>query len=170
MLAGLSVLKDTGGAAAILFYLGAYLLMNLGAFLVLVALENVFGGTDLRHLRGAMRREPVLAVALCIFLFSLTGLPPFAGFMGKWFIMVKLADSARYGTIAWIGFNSVVSLYYYMKIAKAVAMDPPMEGVEGKGRVPFSYNLIAVCKSAALLLLFVYSERVLDICQRALNR
>src|SRR6185295_18480700 len=132
------------GPASILFYLGAYFLMNLGAFLVLVAMENIFGGTDLRHLRGAVRREPVLAVALCIFLFSLTGLPPFAGFMGKWFIMVQLGQSGHYGMIVWIGLNSVISLYYYMRIAKAVAIDEPVEGVEPAGRTPFAYNFLAV--------------------------
>src|SRR5205823_7328903 len=80
MLAGLTVLKRLDAPAAILFYLGAYLVMNLGAFLVLLPMENTFGGTDWRHLRGAIRREPVLGTALCIFLFSLTGLPPLAGF------------------------------------------------------------------------------------------
>ena len=177
MLAGLTVmseLKGPGGEAerlygpaAILFYLGAYFLMNLGAFLVLVAMENIFGGTDLRHMRGAIRREPVLAVALCVFLFSLTGLPPFAGFMGKWFIVVELAKRARYGMIVWIGVNSVVSLYYYMRIAKAVAIDAPAEGPEPTEKTPFAYNFLAICKSAALLLLFIYSEPIISACKHA---
>ena len=155
------------GPAAILFYLGGYLVMNLGAFLVLVALENILGGTDLRHLRGAVRREPILAVALCIFLFSLTGLPPFGGFMGKWFIIVELAKRARYGMIVWIGANSVISLYYYMRIAKAVAIDSPVEGIEPTGKSPFAYNFVVLCKSAALLLLFIFSEPLFNICKQA---
>jgi len=167
MLAGLTVLHSIEGPAPILFYLGAYLLMNLGAFLVLVAMENIFGGTDLRHLRGAIRREPVLGTALIIFLFSLTGLPPLAGFMGKWFIMVELGKSAHYGMIVWIGLNSVISLYYYMRIAKAVAIDTPDEGNEPKGRTPFSYNFLAVAQSLALVALFVFSEPVMDACRKA---
>jgi len=167
MLAGLTVLKDYEGPAAILFYLGVYLFMNLGAFLVLVAMENIFGGSDLRHLRGAIKREPLLGVALCVFLFSLTGLPPLAGFMGKWYIMVQLANSAHWGMVAWIGFNSVVSLYYYMQLAKAVAIDPPVEGVEPVGRAPAAYNILAVIKCLALLLLFVYSEPIFAVCKSA---
>ena len=167
MLAALTALRDFDGPAAILFYLGVYLFMNLGAFLVLVAMENIFGGTDLRHLRGAIKREPLLSVALCVFLFSLTGLPPLAGFMGKWYIMVQLGQAGRFGMVAWIGFNSVVSLYYYMLLAKAVAIDPPVEGVEPQGRSPLLYNLVALANCAALLLLFVYSEPVIQICRAA---
>ncbi len=169
MLAGLTVLKTDAGPAASLFYLGVYFLMNLGAFLCLVAMENVFGGSDLRHLRGAMAREPVLTVALCVFLFSLTGLPPFAGFMGKWYIMVELVNSKSYGMVMWIGANSVVSLYYYMRIAKAAVIDAPVAGVEPTGKSPFAYNFLGVCKCLGLVLLFVYSEPVIDACRKALD-
>ena len=118
-------------------------------------------------MRGAIKREPLLSVALCVFLFSLTGLPPLAGFMGKWYIMVQLGQAGRFGMVAWIGFNSVVSLYYYMLLAKAVAIDPPVEGVEPQGRSPMLYNLVALANCAALLLLFVYSEPVIQICRAA---
>ncbi|HYG75454.1 MAG TPA: NADH-quinone oxidoreductase subunit N [Planctomycetota bacterium] len=169
MLAGLSVLDDVTGPSTVLFYLVIYLFMNLGAFLVLVALENVFGGSELRQLRGAVRREPVLVVALCIFLFSLTGLPPMAGFIGKYLIMVKLADRGHFAMIILIGLNSVVSLYYYMKIAKAVAIDQPEEAVASTEKTPLSYNLLAVCKAAALLLLFFNFEWLQNICKQVLE-
>ena len=180
MLAGLAMLGDLKGPngevehlfgpSAILFYLGGYLVMNLGAFLVLVGLENVFGGSDLRHIRGAIRREPILAVALCVFLFSLTGLPPFGGFMGKWFIVIELAKRARYGMIVWIGMNSVVSLYYYMRIAKAAVIDEPTEGVTPTEKTPFAYNFLAVFKSVSLLLLFIFSEPLITACKQAFSR
>jgi NADH-quinone oxidoreductase subunit N len=169
MLAGLSVLDDVAGPAAVLFYLVVYLFMNLGAFLVLVALENLFGSCELKALKGAVRREPVLVVALCVFLFSLTGLPPLAGFIGKYMIMVKLADRGHYGMVAAIGFNSVISLYYYMKIAKVVAIDQPEEAIASTERTPFSYNVLAVCKCIALLLLFFNSSWLVDLCQRVLE-
>lgn len=169
MLAGLSVLDDITGPAAVLFYLVIYLFMNLGAFLVLVALENLFGSCDLKALRGAVRREPVLVVALCVFLFSLTGLPPLAGFIGKYMIMAKLADRGHFGMVVAIGLNSVISLYYYMKIAKVVAIDQPEEAIASTERTPFSYNLLAVCKCIALLLLFFSSGWLVDLCQRALE-
>jgi NADH-quinone oxidoreductase subunit N len=171
MLAGLSVLTTTRGPAAVLFYLVVYLVMNLGAFLVLVALENVFGGSDLKTLRGAVLREPVLCVALCAFLFSLTGLPPLGGFTGKYYIMVELAHSRKYWMVMAIGFNSVISLYYYMKLAKAVTIDRSEEPAAPPppSAVPFSYSLLAICKCAALLLLFIYADRVQLLCEQVLQ-
>jgi len=168
MLAGLSVLTTTGGPAAVLFYLVVYLFMNLGAFVVLVALENIFGGSDLRNLRGAVLREPVLCVTLCVFLFSLTGLPPFGGFTGKYYIMVELAQSKKYWMVMAIGFNSVISLYYYMKLAKAVTIDRSEETKARPEGAPFSYSVMAICKCAALLLLFVYADQIQSLCQQVL--
>ena len=174
MLAGLSVLEIGKGAAdgpsSVLFYLVVYLFMNLGAFVVLVALENIFGGTDLRQLKGAAQREPVLCAALCMFLFSLTGLPPFGGFMGKYLIMWKLADQKHYAMIMFIGINSVVSLYYYMKLAKAVVIDKPDEEViTTPESTPFSYHALALCKCGALLMLFFYFEPIQRLCRQVLE-
>jgi NADH-quinone oxidoreductase subunit N len=169
MLAGLSVLDDTVGPAAVLFYLVVYLFMNLGAFVCLVALENIFGGTDLRQLRGAVRREPVLCVALCIFLFSLTGLPPMGGFIGKYLIMVKLADRGSWGMIILIGLNSVVSLYYYMKLAKAVAIDQPEEAIATTEKTPVSYNALVIFQCMALFYLFVYFQPYQQLCTQVLE-
>ncbi|HEY3322622.1 MAG TPA: NADH-quinone oxidoreductase subunit N [Planctomycetota bacterium] len=170
MLAGLTVLDNATGPAAVLFYMAVYLLMNLGAFMVLVAMENVFGGSDLNHLRGAVRREPVMVVALIIFLFSLTGFPPFGGFIGKYLIMLKLADRNHFGMIVIIGFNSVISLYYYMKLAKAVAIDQPEEAIASTERTPFSYHLLAVCQSLALLALFFNFEWLQNLCKQVVER
>lgn len=169
MLAALSTLNSTDGPANVLFYLVVYLFMNLGAFVVLVALENVFGGSDLRQLKGAVYREPVLCVALCVFLFSLTGLPPLGGFIGKYLIMWKLAEQGRYTMIFWIGINSVVSLYYYMKLAKAVAIDKPDEAHATVEHTPASYIALAVGKCAALLLLFFYFEPLRNLCLQVLE-
>jgi len=169
MLAGLSVLDNGVGPAMVLLYLVIYLLMNLGAFLVLVALENLVGGSDLSQLRGAVRREPLLCVMLCVFLFSLVGLPPLAGFMGKYLIMLKLAARGHYGMIVWIVLNSVVSLYYYMRLAKAVALDQPEEAVASTERTPVAYRALAVCQGAALLLLFFWVEPVQRLCLQVLE-
>ena len=175
MLAGLSVLDYKGGEGAadgpssVLFYLVVYLFMNLGAFVVLVALENIFGGSDLHQLRGAVKRAPVLCVTLCIFLFSLTGLPPFGGFMGKYLIMWKLADRRNYWMIIVIGVNSVISLYYYMKLAKAVAIDQPEEEITTTESTPWLYNCMAIGKSFALLLLFFYFQPIRQLCWHVLE-
>lgn len=174
MLAGLSVLDvdkqgHAGGPAAVLFYLLVYLFMNLGAFLVLVALENARGSCELKDLRGMVRREPLLAVALVAFLFSLTGLPPLAGFTGKYLIMLKLADRGSWMLILFIGFNSVISLYYYMRLAKSVVIDSPEAEAVAPEPAPLVFNLLAVSKVIMLVVLFVFFKPVFDICVQVLE-
>src|SRR6267378_5509472 len=86
MMMGLAVLNNDG-LSAILFYLVVYLIMNVGAFLVVAMIANVTGNEDIETYRGlAWRGAIVPAVCLAVFLFSLTGLPPFAGFVGKFFL------------------------------------------------------------------------------------
>ena len=186
MLAGLTVLNAYSGAAPVLYYLVVYLVMNLGAFLILVALENIRGSCELRDLRGAIREQPLLSCTLVLFLFSLIGLPPLAGFMGKYLIMAELANMSvelsrmaapasgghwvGWFLILFMGLNSVISLYYYMRLAKAVVIDVREESPE-EAPAPTAtvYKVLASLQAVALLLLFVYSEKVVAVCQKALQ-
>jgi NADH-quinone oxidoreductase subunit N len=116
------------GSRAILLYLVTYLFMNLGAFLVIIAVTDAGVGEEIADWRGLGRRAPWAAVAMAIFLFSLTGLPPFAGFFGKFYVFYALL--ARGGslmvTLAVIGIlNSAVSLYYYARVLKAMFFEAP---------------------------------------------
>jgi NADH-quinone oxidoreductase subunit N len=127
MLMGLAVLTNEG-LSAILFYVVVYLIMNLGAFLVVAMVANVTGGEDIESYRGlAWRGATVPAVCLAIFLFSLTGLPPFAGFVGKFFLFsAVLKQGGQFAMLAVVAaLNSVISLYYYAKIVKTMFLDSP---------------------------------------------
>src|SRR5207302_3751752 len=83
MMMGLATLS-ADGAGAVLFYLIAYLFMNLGAFAVVAFLRNQTGSEDLASYRGLATRSPLMTVLLAIFLLSLLGMPPLAGFAAKW--------------------------------------------------------------------------------------
>jgi NADH-quinone oxidoreductase subunit N len=127
MLMGLAILTNDG-LKAILFYVVVYLIMNLGAFLVVAMIANVTGNEDIESYRGlAWRGAVVPAVCLGIFLFSLTGLPPFAGFIGKFFLFsAVLKQGGQFAVLAVVAaLNSVVSLYYYAKIVKTMFLDSP---------------------------------------------
>ena len=89
--------------------------------------------------------------------------------MGKYLIMWKLADRGHYAMIIFIGINSVVSLYYYMKLAKTVAIDKPEGELTTTERTPFTYTCLAVCKCGALLLLFFYFEPIQRLCRQVLE-
>ena len=127
MMMGLAVLNNDG-LSAILFYVVVYLIMNVGAFLVVAMVANVTGNEDIDTYRGlAWRGAIVPAVCLAVFLFSLTGLPPFAGFIGKFFLFAAvLKQGGAFGALALVAaINSVISLYYYAKIVKTMFLDMP---------------------------------------------
>jgi NADH-quinone oxidoreductase subunit N len=115
------------GANAVLFYLMAYAFMNVGAFAVIVALERA-GEHDVARGRlvGLSDRHPALAAAMAIFMFSLTGFPPFAGFFGKFYVF-GAAMAAGWGWLVVVGVvNSVISAYYYLRVVVEMYFTKPV--------------------------------------------
>jgi NADH-quinone oxidoreductase subunit N len=124
MLMGVAILSDKG-LAAILIYFVVYLFMNLGAFFVVMLVANKTGSEDIDSYKGLGHRSPLLAVSMVVFLISLTGLPPTAGFVGKLYLFVALLD-AQWIWLAVVGaLNSVISLYYYVRILRNMFLRDP---------------------------------------------
>ena len=146
-----AVLLTPEGLQAILFYLIVYLFMNLGAFFVVILIANELGSETIDGYRNLWSRAPFVAVAMAIFLFSLTGIPPFAGFFGKWLLFVAVIKQELYW-LAIIGLlNSVVSLYYYARIVKAMFLETSDEAET----ISFSRG------NVALLIVFVVPTLVI---------
>ncbi len=108
------------GLTAILFYAIVYMFMNFGAFAVVDAIAHKIKSEELDDYRGIARRAPYLCFAMVVFLLSLTGLPPTAGFIGKIMIFASLINGKLYWLAVIGALNSVVSLYYYFRVAKAM--------------------------------------------------
>jgi NADH-quinone oxidoreductase subunit N len=128
VLMGFAVLSEEG-LRAVLFYLVIYYLMNIGAFLAVMIVANSTGREDVEGLRGlAWRGGAVIAVAMAVFLFSLAGIPPLAGFVGKFYLFAAVIREQFY-VLALVGVaNSVVSLYYYARIVRTMFLDFPTGG------------------------------------------
>jgi NADH-quinone oxidoreductase subunit N len=114
------------GAAAALFYLTTYSLMNLGAFGLLSLLgrdreERVY----MADLRGLGFRQPVLGLAMAVFMLSLGGIPPFAGFMGKIYVFGAAMNAGLIPLVIVGVLNSVVSVFYYLRVTVAMYMQEP---------------------------------------------
>jgi NADH-quinone oxidoreductase subunit N len=144
MMMGLATLTREGLGAA-LFYLAAYLFMNLGAFAVVAFLRNQTGSEDLSSFRGLIQRSPAMVITLGVFLLSLLGIPPLAGFAAKFQIFRSLYDAGQmygelhqpglsnlmYGLLVIGGINTVLSAVYYLKVLKVMVLDKSLEEVEG---------------------------------------
>ena len=121
MLLAMPVLSGDG-IYAIMMYLFMYLFMNLGAFFVVITIKNQTGGESFDDYKGLGWEMPLVGVVMTIFMVSLTGLPPTAGFIGKFYIFAALIKGGN--TFYWLviigGINSVVSLYYYLRVVKVM--------------------------------------------------
>jgi NADH-quinone oxidoreductase subunit N len=162
---------STDGAGAMLFYLVAYLFMNLGAFAIVAFLRNLTGSEDLRDFRGLVNRAPVLVLTLGVFLLSLLGIPPLAGFAAKFQIFSVLFDAGRvyqgwgyeglaytmYALLVIGGLNTVISVLYYLKVLKVMVLEKPLEEVEGRPSeplpVPGPVSAYALVLAAAVVVL-----------------
>lgn len=117
ILLGVAVLSDQG-ITSVLIYFAIYMFMNLGAFLVVMLIANKIGSENIDDYKGLGYSIPFLGTVLAIFLVSLTGLPPTAGFIAKLYLFVALVD-AKMIVVAIIALlNTVVSLYYYIRVLK----------------------------------------------------
>ncbi|MFT3773603.1 MAG: NADH-quinone oxidoreductase subunit N [Minicystis sp.] len=170
MLLGFAVFSEAG-VAAIVFYVVAYCFMNLGAFLVVMAVaEKSDGDETLTAFRGLGRRAPVTAVVMTLFLFSLTGIPPLAGFVGKFYLFAALLKAG--GTwnfvLAVVGvINSVISLFYYARVVRAMYLE------QGADVGPIVIRKLFGATSAALaipvIVLGVYWAPVYDFVAGSLS-
>lgn len=149
MLMGLVIIpgsEEFPATALVSYYLLAYLAMNLGAFSVVILIESRLGSVDIGAYAGLGRRAPFLAVGLTIFLFSLIGIPPTAGFAGKLQLFGGVLEAAKTGGwpyyVLAVGgvLNTAVSVYYYARIIKNMyLLDPAADGAgmpETGGSVP----------------------------------
>ncbi|MDE0325293.1 MAG: NADH-quinone oxidoreductase subunit N [Candidatus Poribacteria bacterium] len=146
------VLLTSQGIGAILFYLVVYLFMNLGAFYVVVLIANEVGSEMVEGYRGLSSRAPLVAWAMVIFLVSLAGIPPFAGFFGKWLLFAAVIEQGYYW-LAFVGLlNSVVSLYYYARIVKAMFFE---DAGEETTSVSFSTGTFALLSVFVIPTIFI---------------
>jgi NADH-quinone oxidoreductase subunit N len=113
------------GVAAMLFYLLVYAVTNMGAFAVIVYYSDATGKDQIADYRGLSQRNPLVALALMIALFSLAGIPPLSGFVGKFFLFSIAAKANLNWLVAVAALNSTVSLYYYLRIIRAMYMEKP---------------------------------------------
>ena len=168
MLLGLVAGNETG-INGIAVYIMVYTFMNLGAFLVVVALrrKNIIG-EDLDDFAGLMHKSPGYAVLMLIFLLSLAGIPPTAGFLGKYYIFLALIQTGHYALAVIATLYVAVAIYYYFRIVRSMFAREETE----KAALASSFGLrLALGVSGVLTLVIgIYPEPFLRLAQTSLLR
>ncbi|MFC2006690.1 NADH-quinone oxidoreductase subunit N [Chloroflexota bacterium] len=122
---GISPAADVLGRSGVLFFLAAYTVANLGAFIAIIAITNKIDSDLIQDFSGMIKRAPVLALALSLCLISLIGMPPAAGFMGKFYIFSGAVQSGLLWLVIIAVINSVISAYYYLWVVKVMWFGEP---------------------------------------------
>jgi NADH-quinone oxidoreductase subunit N len=124
VLAGSNAPAARDAISAVAFYAGAYVFMNLGAFAIVAFLRNMLHSEEIADYAGLINRAPITVVCFCIILVSLIGIPPLAGFFGKYQIFASLVDAKLWFVLFIAGLNTAISLYYYLRVVKIMTIDP----------------------------------------------
>ena len=145
---------DAAGVQAVIIYLTIYLVMNLGVFACILAMRRSEGRVEeIDELAGLSRNNPMMAFLLAMLLFSLAGIPPLAGFFGKFYVFLAAINSGLY-TLAVIGvLSSVVGAYYYLRIVKIMYFDEPADAFEP---MPGALKIMLFVSGIPVIFFFIY--------------
>lgn len=169
MVLALACLPDASAKAALAYYLLAYAAATLGAFSCIALLERSRGSASLTALAGAVRTQPGAVVALCLFLFSLMGVPPLAGFLAKWSVLREAFESglgpAGSRTLAMgalvLALTTAVNAWSYLLVVRSVLLAPvPTGTVPGPERAPAGTTAVVVACAAAVVVLGLWPDAI----------
>ena len=140
---GLASAADIPGRSGVLFFLAAYALTNLGAFIAIIAITNKLNSDLIEDFSGMGKRAPLLALGLTLCLVSLVGMPPAAGFMAKFYIFSAAIQQNLLWLVIIAVLNSVVSAYYYLRVVKVMWLGQPVseEKVPSSGALKVALSL-----------------------------
>lgn len=118
------------GMASVIYYILVYIFSNLGAFGVVIAISNATGKENMDDYNGLYHTNPGLSLALTLALFSLAGIPPVAGFFGKFFLFTAAAQKGFYLLVLIAVLNTIISLFYYLLVVKAMFINKSETPIE----------------------------------------
>ncbi|GBD86650.1 NADH-quinone oxidoreductase subunit N [bacterium BMS3Abin03] len=167
MLLGVAVLSNEG-IIAIMIYFIVYLFMNLGAFFVVMLVANEIGSEEIDDYKGLGRSIPLLGVALAIFLISLVGLPPTAGFIAKVALFIALIDANMIVVLVITILNTVVSVYYYIRILRNLYL-VKVDEERPMLRINFLNKVFVLFLAVPLIVFGIYFTPIIDFAKYSLN-
>lgn len=125
--------NSSAGVPAMVFYMLVYVVTNLTVFACIVWYENQTGRERIADYQGLSRTNPLMALAMMVALFSLAGIPPLSGFVGKFFLFSIASRAGYHWLVAVAAVNSTISLYYYLRVVRQMYIEPPLAGAKTLG-------------------------------------
>lgn len=144
------------GMTALVYYIFVYVFSNLAAFGVVVSIENKSGKLNIDDYKGLYSTNPKLSFVMMLALFSLGGIPPFAGFFSKFFIFAAAAEQGFYVLVLIAVINTIVSLYYYLRVVKAMFIDSSKTPIPAIRTESYNRASLFLC-TAGILLVGIFS-------------
>lgn len=166
ILAGL-LAQSPQGFVAVIFYTVAYLIMNFAVFMVTTRIASVDDNPGIKSFAGLADRSPLLALTLLIGLLSLAGIPPLAGFTGKWFIFSAAMEKGHWILVLIGVINSVISLYYYLMVVKEAYLGKPAE--EKSLHVDIKTRALSYATIVSLVILGIFPTALIQWIQEAIK-
>ena len=158
------------GYGPVVMYLAAYAIMNLGAFVALTALASREDtGLNLHDLSGLSRRHPWLAFAMAVFLFSMAGIPPTAGFAAKYLLFYSAVQAGETGLVVISVLCSAISVYYYLRVLVYMYMRDPIGAPSTASRVSIWATFAVAAMVALTLQVGILPERMMAAAKRAVT-
>jgi len=162
------IVANNEGLASMMTYLMVYTFMNIGAFAVVIMLRTEgFKGEDIKDYEGLAKTHPLLAAVMLIFMFSLAGIPPTAGFIGKLYVFLSAIDAGYTWLVIVAVIFSVISAYFYLRIVMYMYMRDPK--VEVSVSTSPSMNLALILTTVAVLAIGVFPSIVVDLARAAIS-
>jgi NADH-quinone oxidoreductase subunit N len=154
------IAQPESSSSTIFYYLTAYSIASITSFAVLLQIEKQSSATDIQQFNGLFKRNPFLAVALTIALLSLAGIPPLAGFFGKYMVFVQALNKEMLSLTILAIVTSLIGAYYYFKVIIAMFLHEPAGDTIS---VPVSHRILIAILVAVMFALAIFPDFVLSL-------
>jgi NADH-quinone oxidoreductase subunit N len=150
------------GISSVIFYLLAYTVTNIAAFAVVTAFSKATGSDNLDDYAGLAQKEPLLALLFMLSLLSLAGIPPLAGFVGKFYLFYSAMQKGYVWLVVAAALNSTISLYYYLLILKQMYIFDRKKEFP-KIKIDFSVKIVLIFTMIVIFIMGIFPGPVLDL-------
>ena len=164
--------EHSSGIASVLLYIALYTFMTFGAFAIVAMLrKGTLEGEEIEDFTGLAKRHPLPALLMLVFMVSLAGIPPTAGFIGKLYVFRSAVEAGMAWLAAIALLFAAISAYYYLRVVMVMYMRDPIEGTDPVPRLVMSptLSLVLACAVAGVVIFGIYPNPLVNLALQAVS-